>query len=200
MFIPPLTNYNEIIILSAVARGDQKAFEALFFRYKDRVYSTAFFYTQHEAIAEDVVQDVFIRVWKNRHKLTGINGFSSWIYTITRNRSLTALQKIAREGKKRKELISRLPARVEDAENRIQEDYMETLLEHALARLSPQQRKVFELSRLQGHSRDEVAEELNLAPATVSVHLTLALRSVKSFLMRHGELSSLLLLAALSGY
>ena len=188
------TAYDEVAVLFAVATGDQKAFEQLFFRHKDRVYTIAFTYTENRVIAEELVQDVFVRVWKNRHKLKEIDNFSSWIGAIARNRALTALQKIAREGERREELISHLPTEVSDAEERVQGNYMEELLEKALTRLSPQQRKVFVLSRLQGHSRKEVAEMLNLTPATVSVHLTIALRSIRAFLTNHLELTSLLLL------
>jgi len=189
-----LTAYDEVAVLFAVTTGDQKAFESLFFRHKDRVYTIALTYTENRVIAEEVVQDVFVRVWKNRHKLKGIDDFSSWLSVIARNRALTALQKIARESERREELISYLPTEVSDAEERVQNNYMEELLENALTRLSPQQRKVFVLSRLQGHSRKEVAEMLNLSPATVSVHLTIALRSIRAFLTNHPELSSLLFL------
>ncbi|HWK06782.1 MAG TPA: RNA polymerase sigma-70 factor [Puia sp.] len=188
------TVYDEVAVLFAVATGDQKAFGELFFRYKDRVYTIALTYTENRVIAEEVVQDVFVRVWKNRQKLKEIDSFSSWIAVIARNRALTALQKIAREGKRRSALISYLPGEVSDAEERVQDNQLEELLENALTRLSPQQRKVFVLSRLQGHSRQEVAEMLNLAPATVSVHLTLALKSIRAFLTNHPELSSLVFL------
>jgi len=189
-----LTAYDEVAVLSAVTAGDQKAFERLFLQYKDRVYTIAFTYTENRVIAEEIVQDVFVRVWKNRHKLEEIDVFSSWVYTIARNRALTALQKIAREGERREELVSYLPTEVSDAEERVENNYMEELLEKALTRLSPQQRTVFVLSRLQGRSRKEVAEMLNLSPATVSVHLTIALRSIRAFLTNHLEWSSLLLL------
>jgi len=186
--------YDEVAVLFAVTAGDQKAFGELFFRYKDRVYTIALTYTEHRVIAEEIIQDVFVRVWKNRHKLKEIEDFASWICVIARNRALTALQKIAREGERREELISYLPTEVSDAEERIQHNYTEELLEKALTRLSPQQRKVFVLSRLQGHSRMEVAEMLNLAPATVSVHLTIALRSIRAFLTNHMGFTSLYLL------
>ncbi|MDO6429932.1 RNA polymerase sigma-70 factor [Flavitalea sp. BT771] len=186
------TAYDEVAVLFAVSTGDQKAFAALFSRYKDRVYTIALTYTENSTIAEEIVQDVFMRVWKNRPKLKEINNFSSWIHVITRNRALTELQKIAREGERKEELISYLPTEVSDAEDKVQVNHMEELLEKALTRLSPQQRKVFVLTRLQGHTRMEVAEMLNLAPATVSVHLAIALRSIRAFLTNQLELTALL--------
>lgn len=189
-----MTSYNEIAILAQVASSDQKAFGELFARHKDRTYTIALTYTEDPVVSEELVQDVFVRVWKNRHKLPQVESFPSWLYTITRNRALTALKKIAREGKRREELISYLPTGVSDAEQKVDGHYMQKLLEDALVRLSPQQRKVFELLRLQGYSREEVAGQLGLAPATVSVHLTIALRSVRAFLTSRMELSLLLLL------
>jgi len=187
------TAYDEVAVLFAVSTGEQKAFAALFSRYKDRVYTIALTYTENSTIAEEIVQDVFMRVWKNRAKLKEINNFSSWIHVIARNRALTELQKIAREGERREALISYLPAEVSDAEEKVQDNAMEELLEKALTRLSPQQRKVFVLTRLQGHTRTEVAEMLNLAPATVSAHLAIALRSIRAFLTNQLELTALLL-------
>jgi RNA polymerase sigma-70 factor (ECF subfamily) len=165
-----------------VAGGDQKAFSELFARHKDRTYTVAMTYTDDPATAEEVVQDVFLRVWKNRHKLDEVDNFPAWLYTITRNRAVTALNKIIREARKKEEFISWLPPGVTDAEQKIDDRYMQQLLESALARLTGQQRRVFELSRLKGYSREEVARLLDLSPATVSVHLTIALRSVRAFL------------------
>ena len=184
--------YDEVAVILAVAAGDQNAFEQLFFHHKDRVYTIALTYTENRMIAEEVVQDVFLRVWKNRRKLKDIGVFSSWIYAIVRNRSLTALQKIAREDQRKEALISYLPASVSDAEERIEDNYMEALLEKAMTRLTPQQRKVFVLSRIQGYNRKEVADMLNLTPSTVSVHLTIALRSIRTYLSNHPELPSFL--------
>jgi RNA polymerase sigma-70 factor (ECF subfamily) len=189
-----LPDYPNTALLSAVANGNEKAFGELFALHKDRTYTIAFTYTEDAVIAEELVQDVFLRVWKNRHKLTELVDFPSWLYTITRNRALTALKKIAREGRNKAEWVSYMPAEVNDAGKKLDEYDAKQLLESALARLSKQQRRVFELSRLQGYSREEVARELGLAPATVSVHLTIALRSVRAFLTSRMEYSVTLLL------
>lgn len=182
-----MSTQHDIALLTAVAGGDQKAFGELFARHKDRTYTVAITYTDDAATAEEVVQDVFLRVWKNRHKLGEVDNFPAWLYTITRNRAVTALNKIIREAKKKDEFISYLPPGVNDAEQKIDDRHLQQLLESALERLTKQQRRVFELSRLKGYSREEVAQLLNLAPATVSVHLTIALRSVRAFLTSRVE-------------
>ena len=188
-------NVNKILF-TAVAGGDQKAFAELFAKYKDRTYTIAFLLTDDVVVSEELVQDVFLRVWKNRHKLHELEDFPSWLYTITRNRALTALEKIARDGKNKAEFISYLPAEINDTDTKITDQHLNQLLETALSRLSKQQRKVFELCRLKGFNREEVALQLGLSPATVSVHLTIALRSVRAFLS--SQIDSSLIIIRLS--
>jgi RNA polymerase sigma-70 factor (ECF subfamily) len=135
-------------------------------------------------------------VWKNRHKLNSLDNFPSWLYTITRNRSITALQKVAREQQKHEEFISWMPDHDIDNARKVDDQHLRQLLEIALSRLTNQQRRVFELSRLQGLSRTEIAREMDLAPATVSVHLTIALRFVRAFLTSRMEYSILIVAMA----
>jgi len=177
-----LPKSNEIQNLEAISFGDQKAFSDLFYEFKDHIYTIAFNYTEDPFISEEIVQDVFMRVWKSRTKLLEIESLSSWLYTITKNCSLTALKKIAREEIKKEALISYLPTAINEIEYSIREKFVKSLLDDALTRLSPQQKKIFELSRVKGYDRDEIAEKLHISPATVSVHLTIALRSVRAFL------------------
>ena len=173
-----------------IINGDRKAFESFFYEHKDRVNTIALTYTANQFIAEEIVQDVFLRVWKNRAKLNEIESISSWLYTITRNLSLTAIKKIAKEGLHNQDLISHLPFQVNDSDDRINEYSLKKLLEEALQTLSPQQKKIFELSRLKGYDREQISGLLNIAPATVSVHLTIALRNVRAFLSSHLDLIS----------
>ena len=174
-----------------IINGDRKAFEQFFYAHKDNVYSIALTYTDNQFITEEIVQDVFLRVWKNRTKLQEIDSIASWLYTITRNLSLTALKKIAKEGLHHQDIVSHLPFIVNDSADRINEYDLKKLIEEALEKLSPQQKKIFELSRLKGYERDQIATLLNIAPATVSVHLTIAIRNVRAFLSNHLDLISI---------
>lgn len=173
-------------LLDKIADNDEQAFEKLFNAYKGRVYSIALVFTESNTEAEEIVQDVFSRIWKYREKLREIENFQAWITTVARHRSLTILKKIALEHTQREALFRFSNNKsVIDAEREIQEKELQALLHDALTRLTPQQRKIFELSRLQGLDRKTVARTLGLSPATVSVHLTVALRMVRSFLYEH---------------
>lgn len=182
--------------LSKVALGDQISFETLFRLYKDRVYSIAFVYTESREDAEDIVHDVFFRIWKYRARLTAVRDFNAWIVTATKYRSLTVLSKKAKEYVQQQELKKYLEeAETNDTESILLDRELQQILQSLLNRLPVQQRKVFELSRLQGFDRHTIAKNMGLSPATVSVHLTSALKTIRTLLRKHGnaELSCLIL-------
>lgn len=177
---------NDDQCLESIAQGSEQAFERLFYAYKNKVYSMALLFTKNKVDAEDVVQDVFSRIWKYRRKLPEIKQFSTWIVTVTRHSALTFIKKMAMEQTKI-DALQRFQQDCSpmDAENVVRKKELQSLMQSALLDLTPQQRKIFELSRLQGLDRKVVATSLGLSPATVSVHLTIALRRVRSFLYQH---------------
>lgn len=172
-------------LLIDISNGNEQAFAELFFAYKDFVYSSALFYTKDHSDAEEIVQEVFSRIWKYREKLLEVNEFTAWIRTIIRNRSLSALKKKATEEKQKKELFGYFAHETENIEQGVKEKELQALLKEAMTKLSPQQCKVFELSMVQGMDRNTVAQLLGLSSKTVSNHLTIALRTIRSFLYEH---------------
>ncbi len=84
-------------ILLRVSKGDEQAFHQLYNLYNKKIFSIAWKLTGIESAAEDVVQDVFIKLWLHREKLSGINYFTAYLNTITRNHIFNSLRKIAHE-------------------------------------------------------------------------------------------------------
>ncbi len=169
-------------LLLKISAGDGAAFAVLFQKYKHKVFSVAYTYLEDTQLAEDIVQDVFISVWKKRNILFKVVNTDAWLYTITRNYSLNALQQMARVGKNKQLLLSHLPAQTLDVEEKMDVSHLQALLRQAVGSLPPQQRKVFELSRIQGYTREEIARQMGITVITVSSHLTLSLRTVRAFL------------------
>jgi RNA polymerase sigma-70 factor (ECF subfamily) len=169
--------------LFSIARGDEKAFARLFHSQKQFVYNVAWTYTENKALSEEILQDVFLIIWKNREQLTEIKDLSAYLYIIARNRSLRVLKQLAAGRTQDLGSVPYLTAPDIDPSYQLSEHRMQELLQKALAILSPQQRKVFELSRIQGLPREQIAREMGISKATVSVHLTIALRLVRAFLV-----------------
>lgn len=173
-------------LFTEIANDNQRAFEMLFRSYRDRVYTIALFITRNTQDAEEVVQDIFSDIWKDRKKMTEIKNFEAWITTVSKNRSLSAVRKVAisqiRNQTEKSLDQARSPINTDD---QMQVKELQDLINDALDHLTPRQRKIFELSRLQGQDRNFIAHSLGISPATVSVHLTIALRTIRSFLGEH---------------
>lgn len=191
--------HNERTLLDQVAQGDEKAFRAVFDHYRDAIYSFALKVTRRETMAEEIVQDVFIKIWINRGGLPGVRHFGNFLYIIARNHTFNSLRKLAKE-KITGEFPDQLAEAGVSAETTVLQYDYEKLLQQAIAQLPPQQKLVYTLSRQHGLTREEIAAQLQLSPGTVKAHLAQALRSIRLYFKTH-ESSVLWVVAALSlGY
>lgn len=188
----PIFNHN---CLADIANGDQEAFCSFFHAFKNKIYSFSFSFTHSAEVAEEITQDVFIKVWTNRESLNEITNIDAWLSTVTRNLCFNYLKKLALE-KRTKEAVQN----VQEPVNQNVEQYLSykeqvSQVAEAVEQLSPQQRLVFNLNRNKGMKNEEIAHQLNLSPNTVKTHMVTALRKIRSYLESHAaHLFSLLLL------
>ena len=195
MPIQPLNN--EKALLTQIVQGNETAFRIVFDHYRDALYSFALKVVQHEVIAEEIVQDVFVKIWMNRQGLSAIRNFADFLFIITRNHTLNSLRRLAKEKKLTIAATGQLPMEAISAEATIlQRDY-DRVLQQAIDRLPPQQKLVFTLSRLQGLSREEVAAQLNISAGTVKTHMKQAIRSIRSYFKDHNNAILCLMIAIL---
>lgn len=176
---------SESDLLISICNGNEQDFGKLFFNYKDLVFSIALTVTGNSFDAQEVVQDVFSRIWLYKQTLSTIGNFNAWVRTVSKNRSLTLLKKRAVELKNKELLAGHLPRATNSAEGLIQKKELQILINNAMQELSPQQRKIFELSKLDDMDRGTIAKRLGLSATTVSNHLTAALKVVRGYLFEH---------------
>lgn len=166
--------------LSDSSADDKEAFHILFEKFKNKVYSYSIHLTHSEIIAEDITQEVFMKVWLNRNSLDEINNLEAWIITIARNLCFNQLKKQALEKKLNRFANSNFLQ--ENAEDYI--SYKDRLNEitQIVNNLPPQQRIIFNLNRIQGLKNEEIALQLNISVNTVKSHFTKALQTVRQTL------------------
>ncbi|NML21485.1 RNA polymerase sigma-70 factor [Pseudoflavitalea sp. G-6-1-2] len=175
-------------LLTLISQSDEKAFRELFDQYSQLIFSFAYHLTDSDIIAKDVVQEIFIRIWTNRHTLDQIVNIRAWILRLTRNHVLNGLKRKAHETMLLREIKAGLTEDHHPTDEAIQYRELETLLQQAIAQLPPQQQKVYQLSRNAGMKHDEIATALNISPETVKKHIMAALLSIRKYLEKREQL------------
>jgi RNA polymerase sigma-70 factor (family 1) len=180
----PEIPHNEKELLERVATGEEQAFTLLFKHYRNKIYSIALKITNSEPIAEEILLDVFLKVWLKKEQLPALEHFSAWLFTITRNQVFSALKQMA--VRRNAEDVVRLhedkPEHI-SAEASLTDKEYQALLHQAILQLSPQQLKVYTLIKDKGLKREEAAQALNLSPETVKRHLSEAMHVIRGYCM-----------------
>lgn len=173
-------------LFAQLAGGNEIAFRQIFHYYTPRLLPFVFSIVKSEAVAEEIVQDVFLKLWTHRHDVAGKEAPSSWLFTIAANQSLTFLRRMSVE----RRYIDTVKEQIDEA--RLQnptEDQLflrenEALLKKALDNLPPQQKLIYTLSRQEGLSHKEIADQLNISPNTVKNHIVTAVRTLREFIRK----------------
>ena len=187
-----ISNIDKALILQ-ISKGDEYAFRMLFDQYRDKIFSIAWKITGVRSAGEDVVQEVFIKLWMNKEKLAEVENLNAYVNKITRNHILNNLRKVAYEQTFLEDLIKEQSVNTEKVSDPVLYNELQNLVHRAIQQLSPQQKKVFQLSRTEGLKHAEIAAQLNISRSTVKDHMVEALRSIKIFLNAHESLIGLLI-------
>lgn len=193
MFAPK----NEKDLLSSTSKGNKLAFRQLFNAYRSPVYSVALKMLKSAMLAEDVVQEVFITIWHNREKLPGIVSFKSYLFKITRNKVFDEFKKLDLETLNESALNDHLQT-CEDTDFALREEQLEQLLKQNLSQLTKQQQTIYRLSREEGKTYREIAEELGISPMTVKTYMKHTLSFLRQHLSAHLEMYLLLILSSIA--
>jgi len=186
--------HNERALLLSVARDDERAYSMIFHRYRDKIYSIAFKLTDSVQTSEEIVQDVFLKVWLKRATLHEIERFDAWLFIVARNMIYSWLRKSAPPPMiQTEEADGWLPISKDLASNGIEEKELQQLLQKAVNRLSQQQKQVYQLFAEQGLKYDRIAQLMQIAPETVRKHLQCATRNIRAYILSNIEMSLLLI-------
>jgi len=183
---PDEIKYEESKLIALLAEDSEYAFQLLYDRHRRRIYQTALRYLKSPILAQEVVQDVFLKLWFNRKNLKTDQPVEAWLYTITKNNLLNRIKKIANEWRAIKGASHLSEKFVDNIENNMQSAQYNELLQKAIAHLPEQQQKVFTLARYEQLTYIEIGEHLGISPLTVKTHMSRALDSIKIFFADHG--------------
>lgn len=207
-FLPPYssnvsaTNYfeSDSDILKRIAMDDEHAFQILYDKNFDRIAKFTYKICKSDTVTEEIVQDVFCKLWLNRNAISHVNNIEAYLFSIARNKTIDFLRRLALETN----IINNLSIQLTEADNAVNEkldaDSLLALINEALSGLSVQKRQIFELSKIQGFNHDEVAEKMQLSKSTVKNHLSETLKHLRKYILNHPEKGALICLFLLKTF
>jgi RNA polymerase sigma-70 factor (family 1) len=190
--LPNLDHQDEKELLQKVAAGDEIAFTRLFDAYHQQLGQHIFRLTESRAMAEEIVQDIFLKIWIGREALSGIQHFRSYIFVVARNHTINALRKTIRERRLHRNWEKDTAETWGSADAGDLSKSWNTLIDAAIDQLPPQQKKVFILARQDRLKQEEIARVLQISKSTVKSHMRLAVAAVTEYIRAHADLLSLL--------
>ncbi len=162
--------------LAPIAAGDRAAFEALFRLHYRPLCAFAVGYLKDMDRAEDLVQDLFFRLWLDREKVNITTSTKAYLYASVRNRCLNAVKAGARM-----RVVNEETEDLAAAEERSEDEHTERIarVQAAIEQLPEERRKVFKLSRYEGLKYHEIAERLGISVKTVENQMGKAFKTLR---------------------
>lgn len=173
-------HHTETYWVTILKAGDAQAFDALFQVYGKRLYHFALGYLKSRQEAEEIVQEVFLKIWHNRRGLHPELSFRSYLFTIAYRQIMEALKKRLRDQSYVHEVAGTVVSFTEEMADRMNYQSLLDLVKARIEKLPPRQKEVLQLRKMSGLPVGEIAELLEISPKTVEHHLTEAIKNIKA--------------------
>lgn len=175
---------NEQELLRQLREGDGLALDFFYQQYSLGIYRKVMKMVKIEVLAEELVQDVFVKIWDKRHLIDPEQSFKSYLYTIAQNLVYDFYRKAARDEK----LQTKLKALNKECYTHVEEDvYLKEtheILNQAINNLPSQQKLVFTLCKVEGKSYEDVSATLGISTSTINSHIVKATKNIKGYMFK----------------
>jgi len=187
--------YDEKALLAMVAKGDRRAFRQIYSSHLANLYHFIFLFTKSKEATEDILQEIFIKIWENREKLTEVGSLKNYLFCAAKNKLLDNIRHL----QVKQRVFSEIRRTRHSSENTTRDEnvYREYyyLVQQAIEKLPPKRRLIFQLNIENGFSQDEIAGQLNISKSVVQKQIYKASYFVRQYLFKHGELTFCLVAA-----
>lgn len=190
-------NYNLLIkgdleaLIRQLKQDDRSAVDDLFEFYYPRLFHFSKSILKLEDDIDDILQEVFVKIWLNRHKIDRPETFNAYIFTITKNEVLNLIRSKLRDRTFKDEIYLKAVAEEYHQQSQIELEEIRSGIEQIVASLPEKRQQVFILSRSEGLSNKEIAQKLNISEKTVEDHITHSIRKIRSSMKEMGMVALL---------
>ena len=179
---------NDQTLLLRMAAGEEDAFNQLFNIYWDKVYATALVLSKSSQLAEDIAQEVFLRLWQNRGRTDTIENLEAFLFITARNLIYNRLSRIKLEIAYNNYLQYQFTTLDKDIEARAELRQLREIIAAGIGQLPPQQQKAFRLSREEGLNHEAISRQMGVSRATVKDYIVKAIAALRKYLQEHATL------------
>ncbi len=171
---------NDKLLVSRLNKNDMVAFDTLFKRYSEQLYGFSFSLLKNKEDSEEIVQEVFYRVWEKRNEIDSSKSFKSYLFKISYNLIIDQLRLKLRDQNYRKYIENFFDTGAIRINDKIDYYTIKGEIDAAVKELPQKRKQIYRLSRVKGLSNKEIAEQLEISPKTVENQITLALKHIKA--------------------
>jgi RNA polymerase sigma-70 factor (ECF subfamily) len=190
---------HETELLHQLIQGDAEAFRQLYEHYQGRIFLFAYRFTKSKQAAEEIVQEVFVKLWEKREQINIEKNFSAYIIRVTRNLILDGLKKAAYDKKMQQQILRHMKVLRDTSAEELLNKELERLHRQAIDSLSPQKKTIYLLSREEELTYEQIADRLGISRNTVRNHMADALQTIREYISAHPDLASLMVAIVMHG-
>ena len=186
--------HNESMLVNAMQSGDEEAFTILYKYYSPQLYLNILRLVHDPLSAEEIVQELFTRIWQKRGSKGIKENYTGYMYRIAQNLVHDFFRKIKHDRELRERFNVMIEKEYEYIEEAFEMKEASAILEKAIDQLSPQQKKVYKLVRVEGYTYRKAAEIMGISPLTVKEYLVTTKKSIQNYLLNNLDQSIELLI------
>lgn len=171
--------------VSRVKMGNARSFRLLYYKYSPKVFRFAFSYFKSKEKSEEIVQEAFLRIWRDRNNLNPDLSFNSYLLTISKNLIVDCVRKNSVESFFKSSLIRKWESSNNYVENEVVTNELKEVVNEAINNLPSKRRRIFTLVRYENLSYSEISKRLGVSKKTIESQMTKAQKSIRNYLQLH---------------
>lgn len=181
-------SHSDFHLVKLLTAHNEHAFQCIYEKYRNDIYTYAKALLRSEAAAEGIVQEVFLRVWQKADQLNPDLSLKSFLFTMCRNLCFDSLRKIANNRKLSEEIFHTSEPADDELQDALIDQEYELIKQGAIEKLPPKRKLIFQMSREREMSYEEISAELGISISTVKSQMNKALKHMRSHLQRKTDL------------
>jgi RNA polymerase sigma-70 factor (ECF subfamily) len=175
----------ETAVLEKLKNGDLDSFNEIYFQYSPKIYIRLIKLVKNPIVVEEILQDVFTKIWLNREKIDPVKGFVSFLNHISDNLAMDFFRKVQRDKALQLEIWASAVELYYHTEEKVFAKDTQQMLSKAIESLSPKRKEILMLNKFQEKSYKEIADQLGISVSTVSNQLVSALKDIKEYIQKN---------------